>query len=103
MTGLLVGPGNGNWRWSGSYSGTATSVTLAPGYSQDMSQLPAPLLDILNHPDHFHISVVVGGGNWNFLDVTLTFDPPTELPEPTPFVTFALGSVALLCRRRMRS
>jgi len=103
VTGLLTGPGNGNWRWSGSYSGTATSVTLFPGYSQDISQLPAPLLDILNHPDHFHVSAVVGGGNYNFLNVTLTFDPPspTELPEPTAFVTLVVGSVAVILRRRI--
>jgi len=103
VTGLLTGPGNGSWRWSGSYSGTATSVTLLPGYSQDISQLPAPLLDILNHPDHFHVSAVVGGGNYNFLNVTLTFDPPspTELPEPTAFVTLVVGSVAVILRRRI--
>jgi hypothetical protein len=103
VTGLLTGPGNGNWRWSGSYSGTATSVTLSPGYSQDTSQLPTPLLDILNHPDHFHINAVVGGGNYNFLDVTLTFDPPspTEFPEPTAFVTLVVGSVAVILRRRI--
>lgn len=104
VTGLITGPGNGNWRWSGSYSGTATSVTLLPGHSQDLSQLPAPLLDILNHPDHFHVSAVVGGGDYNFLDVTLTFDPPspTESPEPTTFVTLLVGSFAVILRRRMR-
>ncbi len=55
-TGTLVGPGAGGEyrRWSGGYSGTATAASLWPMGSQDVSQLPAPLLDILNHPDHFH-------------------------------------------------
>lgn len=102
-TGTLNGPGSGGsaWRWSGGYSGTATSASLWPMGSQDVSQLPAPLLDVLQHPDHFHFSVVVTGGDTSNLEVTLTFDPPspTELPEPTALVTLVAGSAALLFRR----
>jgi hypothetical protein len=64
VTGTIIGPRGLPGRWSGGYSGTATSVS--PGFSatpQDLSQLPAPLRDILNHPDHLHINVVVDGGN----------------------------------------
>jgi len=106
VTGLITGPGYAGeaWRWSGNYSGTATSASLDPFNSHDVSQLPAPLLDILNHPDHFHISVVVDGGYQNDLDVTLTFDAPSpnELPEPTALVTLVVGSAAMILRRRMR-
>jgi hypothetical protein len=105
VTGSLTGPGAGGspWRWSGGYSGTATSASVESFYSQDASQLPAPLLDILNHPDHFHISVFVGGGQANDLEVTLTFDPPSpsEVPEPTALATLIVGSVAMIVRRRM--
>jgi hypothetical protein len=103
-TGSLTGPGQfGSWRWSGSYSGTAISARLWPLGSQDVSQLPAPLLDVLNHPDHFHVSVVVTGGDRSDLDVALTFDAPSpiELPEPTALVTLAVGSAAMILRRRM--
>jgi hypothetical protein len=76
---------------------------LWPFGSQDVSQLPAPLLDVLNHPDHFHVSVVVTGGDRSELDVALTFDAPspTELPEPTALMTLAVGSAAMILRRRM--
>jgi hypothetical protein len=104
VTGLLTGPGVGGvaWRWSGGYSGTATSASLDPFHSQDVSQLPTPLLDVLNHPDHFHVSVVVDGGDRNNLDVTLTFDPPLpeELPEPTALITLVAGSAAVSVRGR---
>jgi hypothetical protein len=106
VTGLLTGPGYAGqaWRWSGSYDGTATSASLDRFNSQDVSQLPAPLLDILNHPEHFHFSVYVGGGDQNTLNVTLTFDAPSpiELPEPTALVTLVAGSAAMIVRRRMR-
>lgn len=103
VTGTLNGPGSGgsDWRWSGGYSGTATSVTLWPMGSQDLSQLPAPLLDIFNHPDHFHVNVTVTGGDMSDLDVTFTFDPPSpmELPEPTALMTLLAGSAALMMGR----
>jgi hypothetical protein len=102
-TGSLTGPGEfGSWRWSGEYSGTATSASLWPLGSQDISQLPAPLLDILNNPDHFHLNVTVTGGDVSDLEVTLTFDPPTptELPEPTALVTLVVGSAAMFLRHR---
>jgi hypothetical protein len=102
-TGSLTGPGVGGsaWRWSGGYSGTAASATLDPGFSQNASQLPAPLLDTLQHPDHFSVSVVATGGDMNYLDVTLTLatPSPTELPEPTALVTLVAGSAALMLRR----
>jgi hypothetical protein len=102
-TGTLTGPGvaGSDWRWSGGYSGTATAASLWPLGSQDVSQLPAPLLDILHHPDHFHLSVFVTGGSMNDLDVTLALDPPSpaELPEPTALITLVAGSAALLLRR----
>jgi len=106
VTGTLTGPGAGGvaWRWSGGYTGTATSASLDPFHAQDASELPAPLLDILNHPDHFHINVFVGGGDRNELDVTLTFDPPApnEVAEPTALWTLVVGSAGLIVRRRMR-
>ncbi len=105
VTGLLTGPGSGGsaWRFSGGYSGTATSASLDPFNSQNAAQLPSPLLDILNHPDHFHISVFVDGGDFNYLNVTLTFDAPAanEVPEPTALVTLVVGSAAILLRRRL--
>ena len=72
---------------------------------QDVSQLPAPLLDILNHPDHLHLSMIVEGGNENILDVTMTFDPPAafETPEPTALVTILLGAAAVRLRQRRRN
>jgi hypothetical protein len=106
-TGTLTGPGEfGSWRWSGGYSGTATSVGLWPFGSQDVSQLPPPLLDIFNHPDHFQLSVVVTGGDVSDLSVTLTFDPPApiEAPEPTALFTLVAGSIiVMLGRRRCRA
>jgi hypothetical protein len=104
LTGTLTGPGAGGvtWRWSGGYSGTATSATLDPFNSQDTSQLPAPLLDILNHPDHLHFSVSVTGGEFNDLTATLTFDPPSPVtaPEPTTMITLAVGAATMIYRRR---
>jgi hypothetical protein len=106
FTGTLTGPGSGGsaWRWSGGYSGTATSAILDPFSSQDPSQLPSPLLDILNHPDHLHFSVYVTGGDMNYLTATLTFDPPspipTPAPEPTSLITLVAGVAVVIYRRR---
>jgi len=85
---------------SGGFSGTATSVDLLPGGSQDLSQLPAPLLDVLSHPDHLHVSGTVTDGNRNDLAVSVTFDPPSPspVPEPTTLATFAtlFGGILLV-------
>ena len=103
VTGEFEGPAGIPARWSGWYSGTASSVTVFSN-PQDISQLPTPLLDILNHPDHSHISMIVDGGNENLLDTTLTFDPPaaSEAPEPTALATLLVGATAFLLRRFRR-
>lgn len=103
VTGSITGPGGGSTRWSGTYSGRATSASLLQP-SMDSSQLPAPLLDILTHPDHLHLSAVVDGGNRNYLDVTLTLDPPSpsEVPEPTALVTLTAAAAGLSLRRWWR-
>jgi hypothetical protein len=104
LSGTITGPGGG-WVYSGSLSGTATAVSLFTGNAAD---LPAPLLDILNHPDHLQVSAVVTDGNQNLVDFTLTFDPPsplpTAIPEPTALAVMLAGLVALYlgrlrCRR----
>ncbi len=103
VTGEFIGPSDPGPRWSGSYSGTASSVTVFSN-PQDVSQLPTPLLDILNHPDHLHLSMVVDGGEENIVDVTMTFDPPAafETPEPTALATLLVGAAAVLLRHRRR-
>jgi hypothetical protein len=104
LTGTLTGPGDAGeaWLWSGGYSGTATSTALDPFNSQNISQLPAPLLDILNHPDHLHFSAYVTGGQYNDLTATLTFDPPSPVPTPEPaaLITLAVGAAVVICHRR---
>ncbi len=104
LSGTLTGPGASGeaWLWSGAYSGTATAATLDPLHSQDISQLPTPLLDILENPDHLHLSLYVTGGPANDLTATLTFDPPSvvPVPEPLPLITVGLGAAVLICRRR---
>jgi hypothetical protein len=103
VTGEFLGPSDPTPRWSGSYSGTASSVTVFSN-PQDVAQLPTPLLDILNHPDHLHLSMVVDGGYQDIMDVTLTFDPPAaiETPEPTALATLLIGATAVLRRNRRR-
>ncbi|WP_422930206.1 PEP-CTERM sorting domain-containing protein [Singulisphaera sp. PoT] len=104
LSGSVDGPGSGGttWRWSGKYGGTATSAMIDVFSPQDASLLPAPLQDILNHPDHFHFAAVVTGGWQNELQVTLTFDAPTPVPEPTTLITLAAGVAGLIYRRRNR-
>jgi hypothetical protein len=104
LSGTLTGPGSGgtSWRWSGGFSGTATSAMLSPFNSQDTSALPAPLLDILNHPDHLHFSTFVTGGWANEYAATLTFDAPAPIPVPEPIalITLAVGVAAAIHSRR---
>jgi hypothetical protein len=75
---------------------------LWPPGSQDLSQLPTSLLDVLKHRAHLHISVTVTGGDANQLQETITFDPASasQVPEPTAFFTIVAGSLAMLARRR---
>ena len=101
-TGTLTSyPMTSRWLWGGGYAGAATAATLLPN-SRDASQLPAPLLDILNHPDHFHFNVIVTDGEMDDLQATFTFDPPSPapVPEPSALVTLLAGSAILLLRRR---
>jgi hypothetical protein len=103
VNGSITGPSGLPARWSGGYSGTATSVSVQDASSpQALAQMSPPLLDILNHPDHFHINVLVDGGNANLLDTTLTFDPPaaTEAPEPTALATLLVAAAGLALRAR---
>lgn len=99
---LSAGGGSAAVRYSGLTTGTVTGVELfySPGVSYDPSLLPSPLLDILNHPDHIHYSLIVTGGSQNRVDSTLTFSPPSPpqpapVPEPTTLAVFTLGAVAL--------
>ncbi|WP_165226940.1 hypothetical protein [Aquisphaera insulae] len=102
-TGTIEGPGYGGtyWRWSGGYSGTATSVSLDWAGSQDVSLLPAVLQDALKHPDHVHYSVYVSGGSANYLTLNVNFDAPSssEVPEPGALVTVVAGLGMLIGKR----
>jgi len=104
ISGTITGPSGLPPRDSGTLSGTATSAQVL--YGQNLADVPAPLLDILNHPDHFHLSAVVTGGNENLLDFTATFDPPSPLPsaipEPTALATLVIALSGLALRHRLR-
>ena len=98
---LYSGVGQTFVRYGGTFSGTATSASFGfPGTSQDISELPLALLDVLNHPDHLHFKFFVTGGGQNELMATLTFDAPspvpTPVPEPTTLLIFTVGAAALL-------
>ncbi len=101
ITGTLIGPSGLPPRDSGQLSGTATSVTMFDGDSP--ANLPPALLDLVNHPDHLHLSAVVTDGNENILQFTLSLDTPAEVPAPEPsaLATLATAGAGLVLVRSM--
>jgi hypothetical protein len=96
ITGAFIGPSGSPLAFSGGYSGTATSITIAPSVS---GPLPPPLQELAANPGRVHINGVVTGGPAEAIDVTLTIDP-ASVPEPSTLVIFLMaGAGVVVCRR----
>jgi hypothetical protein len=100
--------------FGGSISGTGVTSNLGGGYSgtgvlaADNSLpgvTPAPLLDLVSHPDRVHLSAYVTGGHMSYLLTTLSIDPPVQVfvPEPSVLATLLLGLGGLAWHHRRRA
>ncbi len=100
----IVGSISGNGVTSnlgGGYSGTG--VLAADGSLPGVT--PAPLLDLVSHPDRVHLSAYVTGGHMSYLLTTLSIDPPVQVfvPEPSVLATLLLGLGGLAWHHRRRA
>ncbi len=86
----------------GGYQGTGRSaVNLSP----PGTSLPAPLLDLLSHPDRVDVYASVTGGYESTLDATLYIGgmvAPAPIPEPSVLATLVLGITGLVLHRLRR-
>lgn len=87
----------------GGYSGTGVSAgTLDPM----RTDLPAPLLDLLQHPERVSLSAFVTDGHISDLQTTLAIGPmvgPVAAPEPSVLAILFLGAWGVIRRRSHRS
>ena len=89
-----------NTTLSGSYTGTADTVTSFGLPGANAPPLPASLLDLVHHPERIHIGGYVDGRELNYLEMYIKIDPtPAPAPEPGTLVLFGAFGAGLVIRR----
>jgi hypothetical protein len=92
-------------RVSGMYTGTATSLELAPTWLRSHDSIPPALLALVGHPERIHLTGYVTDGINNNVDLRVTIDPaPPTVPEPSTLAVLltAGGGWGFLRRRKAR-